>query len=264
MEIGVAEQLTTLAQALLLGLLAGTVYDLLRSVRMRCRRRWLTHLTDGLYTAALLLAVFLFSLRRGEGELRLYMLLGMAAGSLFYFLCLRTFIRPLWDFWVDASAAFLLFLWRPLVRIGQCVKKVAVLVKKYFYFVKKCVIIKLYPYQYRKIISQIRGQEVSTVKKSKKIKHAKKRGSGAVLLVILVLMVAVGVEAVHVYGRISDGEAQMTDIAEERDQRERENAALRSDISRADDPEFIKELAREKFDYAEQGERIFYDVNHDR
>ena len=264
MEIGVAEQVRTLAQALLLGLIFGTAYDLLRSVRIRCRRRWLTHLTDGIYTVGLLLAIFIFSLRRGDGELRLYMLMGMAAGCLFYFLCLRTFVRPLWDFWVDSAVAFLLFLWRPLVQIGQYVKKVAVLLKKHFYFVRKCIIIKLYPYQYRKFISQIQGQEVSAVKKSKKIKHSKKRGSGAVLLVILVLMVAVGVEAVHVYGRISDGETQMTSIAEEKDQRERENAALRSDISRADDPEFIKELAREKFDYAEQGERIFYDVNHDR
>ena len=155
MEIGVAGQLTTLAQALLLGLLAGTVYDLLRSVRIRCRRRWLTHLTDGLYTAALLLAIFLFSLRRGEGELRLYMLLGMAAGCLFYFLCLSAPVRPLWDFWVDSAAAFLLFLWRPVVWIARSLKKVAVLAKKYFYFAGKCFIIKLYPYQYRKTISQI-------------------------------------------------------------------------------------------------------------
>jgi len=40
-----------------------------------------------------------------------------------------------------------------------------------------------------------------------------------------------------------------------------ENEALQSDLSRKDDPDFIKALARDLLGLAEEGERIFYDVN---
>jgi hypothetical protein len=40
-----------------------------------------------------------------------------------------------------------------------------------------------------------------------------------------------------------------------------ENEALRSDLSKKDDPDFIKGLARDLLGLAEEGERIFYDVN---
>ena len=40
-----------------------------------------------------------------------------------------------------------------------------------------------------------------------------------------------------------------------------ENETLESDLSRADDEDFIMELARTQLGLAESGERIFYDVN---
>ncbi len=98
-------------------------------------------------------------------------------------------------------------------------------------------------------------------KKGKKAKKNKKR-NGPVLLVVLVLIAVVGVETVRVYGQITEARQQEAELSLQVEQREQENAALRSDISRADDPEFIKELARRQLGMAEQGERIFYDVNH--
>ncbi len=98
-------------------------------------------------------------------------------------------------------------------------------------------------------------------KKAKKCKKNKKR-NGPVLLVVLVLIAVVGVETVRVFGQISGARQQEATLHRQVEQMEQENAALRSDISRADDPEFIKELARQRLGMAEQGERIFYDVNH--
>ena len=43
--------------------------------------------------------------------------------------------------------------------------------------------------------------------------------------------------------------------------KQQENQALQSDLDKKDDPEFIKELARDQLGLAEAGERIFYDVN---
>ena len=45
-------------------------------------------------------------------------------------------------------------------------------------------------------------------------------------------------------------------------QQQQENDALRSDLSKKDDESFIKALARDLLGLAEEGERIFYDVNH--
>lgn len=138
----VTAQLVTFAYAALLGAVCAVVYDLLRSVRLLRRRSvLLTHSLDGVYAALVLLAVFLFALRRGEGELRLYMLLAMALGAIFYFAALSTLLRPLWDFWASAAAAFLALLWKPLGIAAKGGKKFLIYIKKLFHFLCKCATI---------------------------------------------------------------------------------------------------------------------------
>ena len=126
----VTAQLVTFALAALLGAVCGVVYDLLRSVRLlRRRSALLTHVLDGVYVTLVLLAVFLFALRRGEGELRLYMLLAMVLGAVFYFGALSTWLRPLWDFWASAAAAFLALLWKPLGITARAGKNFLIYIK---------------------------------------------------------------------------------------------------------------------------------------
>lgn len=138
----VTAQLVTFAHAALLGAVCAVVYDLLRSVRLLRRRSvLLTHALDGVYAALVLLAVFLFALRRGEGELRLYMLLAMALGAIFYFAALSTLLRPLWDFWASAAAAFLALLWKPLGIAAKGGKNFLIYIKKLFHFLCKCATI---------------------------------------------------------------------------------------------------------------------------
>ena len=133
----VTAQLVTFAHAALLGAVCAVVYDLLRSVRLLRRHSvLLTHALDGVYAALVLLAVFLFALRRGEGELRLYMLLAMALGAIFYFAALSTLLRPLWDFWASAAAAFLALLWKPLGIAAKGGKNFLIYIKKLFHFGK--------------------------------------------------------------------------------------------------------------------------------
>ena len=75
MENHVSQQLTAYLTAALLGAASAMVYDLLRAVRLRRRRdRRLTGLADGLYITVVGLLLLWFTLRIGEGELRLYML----------------------------------------------------------------------------------------------------------------------------------------------------------------------------------------------
>jgi cell division protein FtsL len=92
-------------------------------------------------------------------------------------------------------------------------------------------------------------------------KTRKKRSNTVLLLVLAVLIVVVGVEIVNVYGRLRDVRAQEAALTQQMEEKTQENEALRSDLSKKDDPDFIKGLARDLLGLAEEGERIFYDVN---
>ena len=138
----IGEQLTSFLRAVLLGVAAATAYDLLRSLRLRGRMgRAATHLMDVVYVLSVLLAVFLFALRQGEGELRLYMSLAMILGFCFYFLVLCDIFRPLWLFWADILAALLKIPWKPAVVFCRGAKKIQIYIKKLFYFWCKCATI---------------------------------------------------------------------------------------------------------------------------
>lgn len=92
-------------------------------------------------------------------------------------------------------------------------------------------------------------------------KTRKKRSNTVLLLVLAVLIVVVGMEIVNVYGRLRDVRAQEAALTQQMEGKMQENEALRSDLSKKDDPDFIKGLARDLLGLAEEGERIFYDVN---
>ena len=82
-----------------------------------------------------------------------------------------------------------------------------------------------------------------------------------VMVFMAVLIVVVGVEIINVYGRLRDVRAQEASLTQQMQEKTQENEALQSDLSKKDDPDFIKALARDLLGLAEEGERIFYDVN---
>ena len=92
-------------------------------------------------------------------------------------------------------------------------------------------------------------------------KKAKKRTSTALLLVLIALAVFIGIELIQVNQRLGEAKVQEASLTRQMQQQQQENEALRSDLAKKDDPNFIKELARDQLGLAEEGERIFYDVN---
>ncbi len=90
---------------------------------------------------------------------------------------------------------------------------------------------------------------------------SKRRSNTAVLLVIAALVVFLGIELIRVNTRLSEARQQETALTRQLQQQAQENAALESDLARKDDEDFIKDLARDQLGLAEEGERIFYDVN---
>ena len=92
-------------------------------------------------------------------------------------------------------------------------------------------------------------------------KKAKKRTSTALLLVLIALAVFIGIELIQVNQRLGEAKVQEASLTRQMQQQQQENEALRSDLAKKDDPDFIKELARDQLGLAEEGARIFYDVN---
>lgn len=89
-----------------------------------------------------------------------------------------------------------------------------------------------------------------------------KRGPSFITALVLVVLVAVmGIELVQMSSRLRSARSEEAAIAAQVQQRRQENEALKADLSKADDVEFIKDLARSQLGLAEEGERIFYDVN---
>ena len=94
-------------------------------------------------------------------------------------------------------------------------------------------------------------------------KKGKKRTSFLTMLVIAILIVLVGVQLIHLRSQIDDARSQLTALQSDLDtaKQERENDSLSSALEKADDPEFLQELARDQLGYVTPGEKTFYDVS---
>lgn len=95
----------------------------------------------------------------------------------------------------------------------------------------------------------------------KKQKKRKKQANPLLVLALVVLISAVGVKVAQVYGKLAEARGEKAVLVQQVSAKEKENAALRSDLARADDTSFIMSLARELLGLVGEGERIFIDVN---
>lgn len=92
-------------------------------------------------------------------------------------------------------------------------------------------------------------------------KNAKKRGSAAALLLILVLIAVVGVQLLHMKDRIATAEGERDTLDRQLTEQRLENASLEAALERAEDPEYLQELAREQLGMVSPGQKDFYDVS---
>lgn len=95
----------------------------------------------------------------------------------------------------------------------------------------------------------------------RKGKKAGKNRNVLALLVVFVLIAVVGFELVQVYDDLRAKRTEKNISTQQLEDLQQENASLQADLDRSDDPSFYEELAREQLGLAQEGERIFYDVN---
>ena len=252
MENFVPVQLRELLAAMALGAGAACLYDVLRTARLLDRSdKLLTHLLDAVFVTALSLGTLFLSLRLGQGQLRLFMLLGAMAGAGVWFTLLSPLLRPIWEIWCAAMVATFLLLTKPVLLLWKLLVKAALATKKGFSF--------LFPWGTMKKTNPYEEGETMATKTKKAKKH--KKTSPLLLLVLLVFMVVLAVQVVNVYSDLRDARQQEAALNDALSTQQQENDALRADLEKKDDETFIKALARELLGLAEEGERIFYDVN---
>ena len=70
-----------------------------------------------------------------------------------------------------------------------------------------------------------------------------------------------GIELVQLSGKLKAARGELSALTFQVQQRTQENDALRSALDKADDAEFIKDLAREQLGYIESNGRLFIDVH---
>ncbi len=96
MDTVISQQTLVFLQAAALGLCLGFVYDCLRVLRRTARlRRVGTAVCDGVFCVVCLLAVALFLLLFGHGQLRGYIPLGAVLGVALYLCGLSDWVRAL-------------------------------------------------------------------------------------------------------------------------------------------------------------------------
>ncbi|MBE7007719.1 MAG: hypothetical protein E7422_00995 [Ruminococcaceae bacterium] len=145
MRVAIDEQVRLLSASLLLGMALALLYDLLRALRLRRRtQKGLTAALDALYCAILAVSFFLFALRIGSGELRLYTLVAAALGAALFFGVFSPLLRPLWDFWARVLFELLHLLKLPAITLKNLHRNLHKIAKRVFLFSRRSLIISAY------------------------------------------------------------------------------------------------------------------------
>lgn len=137
MEIPVTGQALEAALSLYAGVMAGLVYDLLRTLRRAFRLRAVTMVSDALFWCVCALGMFALGLSAGGGEQRLFMLILAFLGGALYFLTVSPLVLEFGAFMTGILGRVLRFLTTPLRWMYRYLEKFRRFLKKAFPYLKK-------------------------------------------------------------------------------------------------------------------------------
>jgi len=123
MNLPVSTQLAQTAAALAVGASLGLYYDILRVIRQKSGRYFVTLILDTVFWIGAVLALFALGLGPGLGELRMFMVCAVGLGGLIYFLGMSKLVIWVLSGSFDISAKILRFILQPLKRIIELIKK---------------------------------------------------------------------------------------------------------------------------------------------
>jgi len=141
MELDLMHQIYQAAGAWLLGIAAGAYYDVLRTIRRRTKKRAATTALDIIFWIGLAGALFAQTMTMGRGEVRIFMLVTNALGTLVYFLVLSGPVLFVLGKILDKVLKITKFIREPICKIWAKGKKLAKREKDDFKnFANHCII----------------------------------------------------------------------------------------------------------------------------
>ena len=239
----ISQQMLVFGQSILLGAAAGVLYDLLRPFRVRRPR--FTGLLDTIYCLSVGTAAFLFLLRRGQGELRGFMVLGAAGGAVVFFCTLSQPLRPVWNFWADTLGELVRLLSVPLRWMKKICTKFARHTKNLFYFERKCYTIRKNPSQR----GGGRGEE-GPHKKKRQNRAADQTGHSSA-------SGSHGLAAVRPAGTAGTGPGRAGSVRLPGGGSAAEKRRAEADIAEGPTDEKLEEIARDELGLVKPGEYVF-------
>ena len=224
-----------------LGGALGLVYDLFRLLRGRLGWRLLGMALDLLYWPLAVAALFVYSVAAGDGEVRFYLMAGVALGGVLYFLFL-SWLALLIGGWAADLAGFLWSaLLRPVRWFQKTLKKIWKKTKKFFHY-------RLKWYRIRNTIGWPGRREAAQV-------QIKKAGF-LTKIVVLTLLVASAVSLLRLQGQISEAREEQAEMERKVAQQSQVNADLRDAIDHSSDPDRQEAIARSELNLAAPGEKV--------
>ena len=144
MGIDLWDQALTFAGAAILGMGAGLVYDLMLVLRRRLRLPLLGPVLDFLFWLLLTAALFVYAVATG-GRLRIFMVIAVGLGAVFYFLLLSRPALFLAGLLADGIAYLCHLAALPMIWLGLLCKKLIKIAKNIFHYGRRWYKIRLIP-----------------------------------------------------------------------------------------------------------------------
>lgn len=243
----ISEQLAQFLRSILLGGVLGLFYDLLRPLHTLGGRLW-GGLLDTLVSLVATASLFFFVMA-GDGELRLFILLGVLGGAVLFFCLLSPLLRPLWDFWFRILTA-------PLRLVKKWLKKMYQFCKKLFSFLQSWFTIMFTQLRGRQGRRQEEGEDMAKAPQPQK--PQKKRPSSKLTgLILVVLLLGVSIQLYYLWGQLQSAQAEEAIYAQRLAELQNRNAQLEEDIAHSGSQELIEDIARDDLGMAAPGEKIF-------
>lgn len=92
--------------------------------------------------------------------------------------------------------------------------------------------------------------------------RSKRKVGALAVLLMLALLLAVGYQLTNIRAKLALAEAERSVLAERVARQEQENRSLEAALERSEDPEYLRQLARERLGMVSPGQKDFYDVSH--
>ena len=259
MEIGnyVSDQMLLFLRAIGLGLCLGLLYDVLGTLRRLGGKLW-GGVLDVAFCLTASVAVLFFVLA-GDGELRIFVAIGVLGGAVLFWCLLGPLLRPVWTFWLELALL-------PVRLVGRFLKKCRQKAKKLLSFWRNWFTMKLATLR-RKISSRRQegesdmsgptGKKKTPAPRKKKRKSARP-GSRLTVLILAALLMGISLQIYRMFGQLRVARAEEAVYAQQLEELRETNRQLREDLNNSGSQALIEDIARDKLGMVMPGEKVFH------